>query len=275
MENDVIFERPVNESIGDYLKIDNSIIYEQPLNEIVRTCLRLEHVFHSAQHFLSKHNTWDYRAALRAITDIMAILDRPDFKGKIKQELIRYKSSLKTIQDHKEVNKVQLQTFINQIEENIEYIDSLHGKLADDLRENDFLTNIRHNLQKAGGTCDFDSPNYHYWLSNDALDQHAELKHWFSKLDKIEALITLMLQSIRDSTEFEKAEASCGSYQRTLETNQPYQLLRVAIDKKIAVFPEMSVGKQRFSICFRSPSTTQHTEQVKEDISFKIACCKL
>lgn len=60
----------------------DSIIYEQPLNEIVRTCLRLEHVFHSAHHFLAKSNTWDYRAAVRALTEIMAILDRPDFKGK-------------------------------------------------------------------------------------------------------------------------------------------------------------------------------------------------
>lgn len=130
-------------------------------------------------------------------------------------------------------------------------------------------------MQKAGGTCDFDAPNYHYWLSNDALDQRGDLKQWFGQLNKIEALIDLVLQSVRDSTHFETAEAPCGSYQRSLETNQPYQMIRVEIKKNIAVFPEMSVGRQRFSICFRAPSTTQHTEQVKHDVKFKIACCKL
>ncbi len=253
----------------------NVIIYEQPLNEIVRTCLRLEHVFQRTDHFLSKDTSWDYRAAMRSLTETMAILDRPDFKGKVKQELMRYKTGFKNLQDHKHVNNDRLDNFILEIEQHIQYLDSTTGKLADNLRDNDFLTSIRHNLQKAGGSCDFDMPNYHYWLSNETSEQRSELKQWSNQLDKVKSLIYLMLKSIRDSTHFEHAEAHCGSYQQALESNQPYQMLRIAINKNIAVFPEMSVGRQRFSVCFRQPSTTSHTEQVKHDVTFKIACCKL
>ncbi len=252
-----------------------SLIYEQPLNEIVRTCLRLEHVFQSAEYFLSQENTWDHRAAIRSLTEIMAILDRPDFKGKIKQELLRFKTSLQDLQDHQHVNSHRLQEFIEQIKQYLGYLDSVPGKLGDSLRDNEFLTSIRHNLQKAGGSCNFDMPNYHYWLMNPNITQADELQMWFTQFDEIKNLIYLILASIRDSTTFEMVEAHSGSYQRTLESNQPYQMLRVAIDTKIKVFPEMSVGRQRFSICFREPSTTTHTEQVKYNLRFKLACCKL
>lgn len=251
------------------------IIYEQPLNEIIRTCLRLEHVFLNSDYFISKSNEWNYRASMRSLTEAMAILDRPDFKGKIKQELIRYKSSLHSLQDHKDVDSSKLQKFINDIEISIKYLDNHSGKLGDNLRENDFLTNIRHNLQKAGGSCDFESPNYHYWLSHPKVEQHENLEKWFAQLSPVKDLIYLMLRSIRDSTHFETVTANSGSYQQALESNQPYQLLRVAIKESVIAFPEMSVGRQRFSICFRSPSTTEHTEQLKTDIKFSIACCKL
>lgn len=255
--------------------MSDSIIYEQPLNEIVRTCLRLEHVFQCAEHFTQQTDIWGYRAAIRSITEAMAILDRPDFKGKVKQELMRFKTSLQNLQDHHHVNSDRLQKFIEQIKQYIDYLDRVPGKLGDELRDNEFLTNIRHNLQKAGGSCNFDMPNYHYWLVSPNVSRTDEITSWFSQLDEIKNLIYLILESIRNSNTFEIVEANSGSYQRTLETNQPYQMLRVAIDVKTEVFPEMSVGRQRFSICFREPSTASYTEQVKYDLKFKLACCKL
>lgn len=252
------------------------IIYEQPLmNEIVRTCLRLEQVFGTIEHFLEQCSIWDYRAGMWALTDAMSILDRPDFKGKITQELLRYKTSLQQLQNHKDVDNEKLQPFITQIEENIDFLDSHHGKLGDSLRDNVFLTTIRHNLQKAGGACDFETPNYHYWLYQTKLDQHGDLEKWYGELAPVKKLISLMLQLIRDSTEFTTTNAASGSYQQILDPNLPYQLLRIAIPKSSNVFPEVSVGRHRFSICFRKPSTTEHTVQIKDDLKFQIACCKL
>lgn len=259
----------VNELMSD------AIIYEQPFNEIVRTCLRLERVFADIENSIAKDNSFDYRITIRSLTDAISILDRPDFKGKLTQELLRYRISFNDLKNHKEINSARLETFISELEKHIEYLNSVTGKLIEPLKKNNFLTNIRHNFQKSGGNCDFDMPNYLYWLTHRNINRREELKTWFAILNPIKNLINFVLASIRNSIDFEQAEAHAGSYQQSLEANLPYQLLRIELEQSTLAFPEMSVGRQRFSICFRRPSTTEHTEQLKETISFRIACCRL
>ncbi len=66
------------------------IIYEQPVNEHMRVCLRLEHLFEQAMHWLHGTHSWDSRAALAVILEIINVLDRPDLKTKLVKELSRY-----------------------------------------------------------------------------------------------------------------------------------------------------------------------------------------
>lgn len=65
------------------------VIYEQPLNERIRTLLRLEFLFEQANAHTYRHSTWDSRAAINTLFDIIDVFSRADLKTEIMKELER------------------------------------------------------------------------------------------------------------------------------------------------------------------------------------------
>ena len=70
--------------------------------------------------------------------------------------------------------------------------------------------------------------------------------------------------------------AENGFYQKSLDTKQSTQLIRISIDAGKLVYPEISAGKHRYSVRFMQPSSgdTPPT-QVKENVEFLLSRCSL
>ncbi len=56
------------------------VCYEHPLNERVRSLLRLEFLFQQVTHAVAGHSSWDSRAALQGLFDLLALTGRNEFK---------------------------------------------------------------------------------------------------------------------------------------------------------------------------------------------------
>ena len=67
--------------------------------------------------------------------------------------------------------------------------------------------------------------------------------------------------------------ATGGFYQQTLDTNLPYQLIRVLVERRQDVFAEISGGKHRFSIRFIDCRDWQHPKQADHDVPFTLRTC--
>ena len=251
-----------------------TVIYEQPLNERIRTFLRLEFLFaQSAQH-LRDESEWGSRCTLASLLDIISIFGRTDLKTEVLKELDRHASTLTKLKQNPEVDSGRLEQILSDLGKLGGQLHKIGGPIAADLKDNEFLSSIRQRTAIPGGTCDFDLPNYHFWLQQPAQKRNRDLTDWLGRFASVGQAVQLILQLVRDSTILKPVRAESGFFQKTLDSNHPVQLVRVEVDKKIPCYAEISGGRHRFTVRFLEISKEAgHIKQTSDDIDFRLGCC--
>ncbi len=253
--------------------MSNQIIYEHPLNERVRTLLRLEHLFNRITFHLPQSDEWSSRAAINGLLDITNILARADIKSEVIKELERHATNLNKIRSAPGVDHQQLDDILTDLENSTKILRQISSQIGRGLRENEFLSSIMQRTTIPGGTCDFDLPQYHYWLQQPAATRHDNLEQWFQELEPLQNAIKLLLSLMRGSAHASEAVATAGLYQHTLESQSPAQLIRVGLPKESALFPEISGNKHRFAIRFLEPNESGRPNQTQQNTNFSLICC--
>lgn len=252
------------------------VLYEHPLNERVRTFLRLEFLFRQAGHHLAGKTDWDSRATLNCILEILAIFGNTNLKSEVLKELERTASSLKRLEQNPGVDHNMLSALLAEISQKMDAMHRIDGQIASSLKTSEFIASIRQRSAIPGGTCDFDLPAYHFWLQQPMEQRSRDLAEWLGHFDAIGQSIQLVMKLTRDSTPLKPVTAPGGLYQRTLDTSQPYQLIRIALPEGSPWFAETSGGRHRFTVRFLTFSTVEdRASQANGDIAFELACCAL
>ena len=255
--------------------MSDTIFYEQPLNERIRSFLRLEHLFKQAAYTLRGYSIWDSRSTLTSITSILDILSRNDLKTELLKELERQEKTLSALADLPGVDKEQLSNILKQIKTSQQNILSFDGQLGQNIREHELLSSLRQRSSIVGGACDFDIPYLHYWLQQPPEYRIEKLEYWIEMLEIISHPISLILDITRESSSPINTISETGFYQQNIDSNQPVQLIRVGLPRDSECFPEISAGKQRFSIRFMIPQDGNRPIQSSDDINFQLICCAL
>ena len=255
--------------------MSDTIFYEQPLNERMRSFLRLEHLFKQASYTLRGYSIWDSRSTLTSITSILDILSRNDLKTELLKELERQEKTLSALADLPGVDKEQLSNILKQIQTSQQNILNFDGQLGQNIREHEILNSLRQRSSIVGGTCDFDIPYLHYWLQQPPEYRIEKLEYWLEMLELISHPISLILDITRESSTPINTISEAGFYQQNIDSNQPVQLIRVGLPQDSECFPEISAGKQRFSIRFMLPQDENRPIQSSDDINFQLICCAL
>lgn len=251
------------------------IIYEQPVNELIRVCLRLEHLFGQLDFLLEIKPNPCIREAMSVIADIIATLDRPDLKSKFTQEFHRLITILGKLKELPHISHDKLTQTLEDLRYLLNYLLETRGKIAQALRENEFLSNIRTHLLTPGGDCSFETPDYHYWLQQPIEQQQEQIHKWLIHFKEIRSAVELLLMISRYSADPQITTAETGFFHTTLtqQNNIPCQLVRVGINKKFSVFPEISLGRHRLNIRFCTPSIESRPQQISEDLQFELTLC--
>lgn len=246
--------------------MNTPIIYEFPLNERIRVFIRLEQLFQQFNHHLHGENVADKRAAISVLFDIVAIFKRNDLKSEILKELDRHANALKI--------SPNLNQDVAQLTEISQKLYATTGKIGNHLIENVLFQSIAQRSTIPGGTCSFDLPEFHYWLTQNNEACFRDLSDWSQPFVDIGRAIELILSFIRASHTVTEEIAPVGFFQITLDTNFSYQLLTVSVDKKQPYFVEISGGKHRCTIRFMRPSqNNQRPLQSTENIPFTLTRC--
>ena len=118
------------------------------------------------------------------------------------------------------------------------------------LRDSEFLSAIKHRSAIPGGTCEFDLPDYYFWLSQSDETRMRSFSQWLGLLrplcDAIAELLWLTRQNGRSRHEVAKG----GSFALTFERDNPLQLLRIALPAAAGLYPEISGSHHRCSVRF-------------------------
>jgi cell division protein ZapD len=238
----------------------------------MRMLLRLEHLFDQLHHYLAGQSSWDDRKTITTLIDILNLLERADLKTELMKELDRLGVSLQRLKTQPDVDIDQLDEILANLQHHHELVKHIPGRLGDELRFDLLIGSIKQRIAIPGGSCCFDLPAFHYWLSRPEAERNKQLKQWVSVLTPIEATVRLLLELIRSSAYTEEAIAKNGFYQKMLEATAPCQIIRVRMSGEQA-FPEISGGKHRISIRFLSPDESHKADVLQQEIQFEIGCC--
>ena len=254
---------------------DYFITYEQPLNEHIRLCQRLEYIFQQARYHIGLESPWDSETALTTIFNILNVIDRPDLKNKLAQSLNQYAANLAELEKLPDINKQRLAKILEQLQSTIDLLHSLHGKIGQELRDNEFLMSLQQKILTPAGTCNFNAPAFYLWLQQSPEIRQKKLTEWFEPFKGLEVVITLLLKLTRSSVKPHDEIAHAGFYQTNMDPNLTYQMIRIFVPKNLLMFPEISVGRHRLTIHFLELNVESRSSQTIKDIPFKIAFCKL
>lgn len=251
------------------------LVYEQPLTERIRTFLRLEFLFEQCEHHLGLTSPWDSRVAVAGILEIGALLTRGDVRTEVLKELERCLYFLNRLAGSPEVDNARLQSVLTELETLRHAMNGDGRSLGQTLKENEFLNTIRNRMAIPGGTCQFDLPAYHAWLSQPYTRRNRDLHAWLEEIRPLRNTINLLLALTRESALPTQEVAEQGMFLRIFESPS-CPLVRVMVPVTSGVFPEISAGRQRITIHFlERQEAGERAPQTKRDISFKLVCCQL
>ena len=251
-------------------------VYEQPLNEKVRAFLRLEKLFQQYAFHLTHGSDWNNRVAIDSILEILAYTTRSDIKLEVLKELERQHTRLERLSKRPQIDQSQLSSVLKNIQKRIGELQAISGQVGQDTKNVELLTAIAQKSSVPGSICDFDLPALKHWLTLPKDKRQKHIEKWFQPFGHLDRAVQLILDVLRHSAEDTVEVAQNGFFQKSLDTNQAIQLLRISVPDDALCYPEISAGKHRFSVRFmKNEDPSLRPEQCQNDVSFKLKMCTI
>jgi cell division protein ZapD len=250
------------------------LVFEQPLNERMRTFLRLDFLYNQALYHNEMASPWGSRAAMSSLIDILSITTRGDVRSDVLKELESQLTTLNEFQSNPGVDSQRLKSLISNLTRLRTDLMSAGSAFLQPLRDSEFLSAIKHRSAIPGGTCEFDLPDYYFWLTQPEEARMRAFNQWLGLLrpmcDAIAELLWLTRQNGRNRQETAKA----GSFSITFERDNPLQLLRISLPASAGLYPEISGSHHRCSMRFLSwNGLASRPTQTQSDVTFLLSCC--
>jgi cell division protein ZapD len=253
---------------------DQVLIFEQPLNERMRTFLRLDFLYNQALYHNEGPSRWGSRAAMASLLDVLAITTRSDTRSDVLKELERHVSNLGEYEAKPGVDGGRLRTLMSNLVRLRGELLNAGSAFVQPLRDSEFLNAIKHRSAIPGGTCEFDLPDYFYWLSQPAETRMRTFGEWLAMLRPMCDAIAELLWLTRQSGRAREETAQGGVFHITFDRDSPYQLLRIAVPASLGMYPEISGSHYRCSIRFLTwNGLTARPTQAEGDVRFTLCCC--
>jgi len=249
------------------------ILYEYPFNERIRTYLRLEHLFRRLGELVPAESALLHHYALVTIFEIMDVAARADLKADVLRDLDKQRLLFNSYRGNPAISEAALDQAVGQLQRNFNTLNTIPGKAGQSLTESEWLMSIRSRANIPGGTCEFDLPAYYAWQHHSPKARRADLERWAATLAPLAESIRLLLRLLRDSGMAQKVIATGGQLQQTLPQGRSFQLLRLRIDPKLGLIPEISGNRLMVSVRLMRHGTDDRLHQSTDEAPFELTLC--
>jgi len=250
------------------------LIFEQPLNERMRTFLRLDYLYNQALYHNEKASQWGSRAAVGSLIDILAITTRSDVRSEVLKEIERHLTQLAEFENKSGVDGGRLRALINNLSRLRSALSAAGTAYLQPLRDSEFLAAIKHRSAIPGGTCEFDLPDFFFWLNQDAGSRTQAFNEWLALLRPLCDAVAEVLWLTRQNGRSRKEVAVGGTFAINFERDTPLQLLRICLPADLGIYPEISGSHHRCSVRFlRWNGLASRPSQAEGDIPFQLVTC--
>lgn len=262
------------QSPPDAIESDRTLVFEQPLNERMRTFLRLDFLYSQALHHNESASQWGTRAAVTSLIDILAIISRSDVRSDALKELERQLTLLGEFQSKPGVDTNRLKSLIANLSRlRSELLNAGIANLQP-LKDSEFLNSIKHRSSIPGGTCEFDLPDYLYWLSQPDEIRVRAFNQWLTMLRPLCDAVSELIWLIRQNGRTRQETAQGGNFTITFDRENPLQLLRIALPASMGLYPEVSGSHHRCNMRFLAwKGLSERPTQAVSDVKFLLTCC--
>jgi cell division protein ZapD len=242
------------------------ITFEYPLNEKMRSYLRFEFLFlQLIKSKLFDHES-DATVFFKAFFELLELSERCDIRHDLVKDLRELAVQTKEWLQHDEVDQEAVSELLIEIERLIEAVIAMPKQLRY-FKTNRFLTSLKQRFSIPSGSCNFDLPQYHFWLAEGPQKQSKDADTWLIHFDAIEKALILFLKVKRSQGVSSEKTAVNGFYQGVVENSC---FVSIEISTSSAVYPMISGHKDRYSVRFMSTDIENH---LSENIKFKQICC--
>ncbi len=251
-----------------------SLTYEFPFTERTRILLRLEDLFDRLEFFLSHNHPLHHHTALMTLFEIMEVGGRIDMRSDLLQEMEKQKQLISTGRGQVGLSADETDKVVGDLERGITQLNAVNGRLAQHLRENDWLMSIRSRSGIPGGVCEFDIPSYHAWLQQPSEVRRNDFARWTAPTNAMIFAVRLVLRLLRNSGESVNATARNGSYSQPM-SGKVSLLLRIKVPNSVSAIPEFSANKHMLWIRFYHPTSglEPKNKAFEEEVSFEFRLC--
>ena len=222
------------------------ITFEYPLNEKNRSYLRFEFLFIEIQRSMVFAHESDSIAFFKALFELLELSERSDIRHDLIKDLRILSEQMNCWLKLAQVDHQAVSQLIIEIEKLIEAVLNMPKQLGY-FKTNRFLTSIKQRFSIPSGCCNFDLPQFHFWLASDLTKRQQDSEKWFSHFASLEKALALFLKIKRSQGISSEQITTNGCYQGEAE-NSGFIIIKVK--KEQAVYPMISGHKDRFSVRF-------------------------
>lgn len=251
-------------------------VYEHPLNEKIRLFMRLGYLLERFNFHLKDPTPENCQAAVMVLLELYNLSSRLDVKNATLNVMEWQVQGIRRLEGIEGVDNERLKRVLTRLEEKSKRLYSFRGQLGQHLKNHNFLGILKQRSSIAGGVNGLDIPLFKYWLNRSDQSRMNDLKGWVRPYEIAQEAIKLVMELIMASTEEETILAEQGFYQASLNPNRDYQLMQLTLSESAQFYPEISAGKQRFTVRFVDASQLEEKgKQIVEDVEFNLRLCRL
>lgn len=247
------------------------------MNDHTRACIRLEYLLTSIDTFVAESSVCATKATIEYLNQTIELLDRPDLRNKFSHEINRQVIHFTNLRNNPSVDRAALDDVISELQEAFATLQRSNNKFAATLRANEFLTTIRQYQQTPGGLAAYNTPEFQLWLTQSPASRKVQLTQWIEELNEVRHISALILRLIRQCCSPTPECAESGFFQRALDSQLNYQLIRVEVSSQSGqvIFPVISASRHGISIRFNELNVIGHATQSSLSVEFALTCCIL
>jgi len=246
-------------------------IFEQPLNEKIRLFMRLSYLMKRFNYHLEDASPENCQAAIIILLELYNLSSRLDVKNAALHVLDFQTQAVRQAKGAQGVDEAQVARILKKLEDRSKKLYSFRGQLGQHLKTHSFLNILRQRSSIAGGINGLDIPLFNHWLNKPNEQRIKDLRGWAEPYEIAFEAIELLLELIYQSGETQEVVAEGGFYQSSLSADKDYQIMSIELPDNSEVYPEISAGKQRFSVRFVDATMLEERgKQIIKNVDFKL-----
>ncbi|STX28933.1 Protein of uncharacterised function (DUF1342) [Legionella beliardensis] len=243
----------------------DTIIFQLATHYLPKIALRLESLYQTVNQACSETHPVIHHYALKSIIEIIQLIEKPELKSRFLKELMRIEHL---------VNKTQPPLppeLSKDLHAQIYTLSHVAGRFGEKIHLDPFLNSIR--AAQPLIDSEMQSPQLLLWLESNSTLRQRDLILWQSCLHTLHAAVSLYLQLLRDTAQFQQVDMNHGFYQCPLPPKAYCHLILLRMNKSFGIVPRMQLGHHGLSVRLCEAATMREVKDTNAKLD--LAICQL